>query len=164
MRIDTLFIWQEWPPARQKAFFQALLAAWMGLLALIWILLAGATAARSREAAALAAKHQQIKPMVDEILRLKAQKGALAGLGPMPAAQQVIREMGLEAKLASIRPTQVAGGGDGVQLLLEGFNLPEMIKLLENLGERGGLKIISFSLSHRLDSAKLADLQMVLGR
>ena len=164
MQMDAFFFWQEWPQARQKTFFQAALGAWIGLLILVWIMLAGATAARSREAAALAAKHRQIKPMVDEIIRLKAQKGALAGLGPMAAAQQVIREMGLEAKLSSIRPTQVAGGGDGVQLLLESFNLPELIKLLGSLGERGGLKIISFSLSHRMDSPKLADLQMVLGR
>lgn len=164
MNLDTLFFWQEWTLSRQKTFFRAVLLAWMGLLVLAWMMLAGSTTARSREAAALAAKHQQIKPMIDEILRLRAQKGALAGLGPMAAAQQIIREMGLEAKLSSLRPTQVGGGGEGVQLLLESFNLPELTKLLDNLQVRGGLKTVSFSLNHRMDAPKLADLQMVLAR
>ncbi len=163
MNIDSIFFWQEWTVTRQKTFFWALLSAWVGLLALIWAILAASTAASSREAVTFSTKHQQIKPMVDQILRLKTQKGALAGLGPMPAAQQIIREMGLEGKLSSIRPTQT-GGSESVQLLLEGFNLPELTSLLGNLGTRGGLKITSFSLNHRMDAPKLADLQMVLAR
>ena len=127
-------------------------------------MLAGSAKSASSELESLAARQLQVKPMIDEILRLKAQKGALAGLAPMPATQQVIRELGLEPKLSSIRPTQIGGGGDGVQVMLERFNLPETVKLLESLDTRGGLKIISFSLSHRLDAPKLADLQLVLGR
>lgn len=164
LNLEQLSFWQEWPVARQRTFFRALLWAWIGLLALIWILLAGATRRNASETESLAQRQAQIKPMLDELLRLKDQKGALAGLGPMPAAQQIIRELGLEPKLSSIRPTQVGGGGEGVQLMLESFNLPDLIKLLENLGSRGGLKIISFTLNHRVDAPKLADLQLVLGR
>jgi type II secretory pathway component PulM len=164
MSLSDFFLWQDLTGKQRRRLF--LFAFWFLILALLgtWAMLYLKTERSQRRIDTLAQRYAQAAPLVEQALELQARKGALAGMGPMPAAQQVIREMGLDSRLASIRPTQLGGGAEGVQLIMESLNLPELLTLMDNLDHRAGLGVLNFSLSRRLDNKDLADLQLVLSR
>jgi len=164
MKLDDLYFWQDWPLPTRKRFFISAMLGWAAVLFLIWLTLFAAT--RHGKAELKQAKHEltRAKPLVEQVVNLQAQRGALSGMTPMAAAQQVSRDMNLDDRLASVRPIQIDQGREGVQLFFEGLNLKELVGLLNDLRTRGGLKVISCNISHRIDVASLADLQLVLTR
>jgi type II secretory pathway component PulM len=164
MAVSYFFFWQDLTGRQRRWLF--LCVFWLLVAALVgtWIMFYVMEQRSQRRVDVLAQRYAQAAPLVEQALELQARKGALAGMGPMPAAQQVIREMGLDNRLASIRPTQLGGGAEGVQLIMESINLPELLTLMDNLDHRAGLGVLNFSLSRRLDNKDLADLQLVLAR
>ena len=161
---NSLLFWNDWPVRRQQVFFTALLGGWIVLLFLIWFGLWAATDSAHEHRQDLQRKYEQILPLAEEALRMGTTLGALVELGPMPAAQQIVRELKLEQNLTSIRPTQLGGGVEGVQILMESLDLPQMIDLLDQLEKRGGFSVLSFVLNHRMDDPQYADVQLVLTR
>ncbi len=165
MDLERFYIWQDWPTEKQKLFFAALVAGWALILFMIW---SGLNESQSRtQRVELGSKQQYAKvvPLVEELKAGESSRGALVDREPMTAAQQVIRDLGLDNRLTSLRPLQAgANSGEGVQVILESLNLPELVGLLRDFKVRGALKVSNFNINHRLDSPELADVQIILVR
>lgn len=165
MDLERFYIWQDWPADKQKLFFASLVAGWALILFMIW---SGLNDSQSRaERIVLSSKQQYAKvvPLVEQLKAGESSRGALVDREPMAAAQQVIRDLGLDTRLTSLRPLQGDGSsGQGVQVLLESLNLPELVALLRDFKVRGALKVNNFNVNHRLDAPELADVQIILVR
>ncbi|WP_319763675.1 type II secretion system protein GspM [Maridesulfovibrio sp.] len=165
MDLERFYIWQDWPAERQKLFFTALVAGWALILFMVWSGLAESQSKAERIMLSSKQKYAKVVPLVEQLKAGEASVGALVDREPMIAAQQVIRDLGLDGRLTSLRPLQSgADAGQGVQVLLESLNLPELIALLRDFKVRGALKVSSFNINHRLDSPELADVQIILVR
>lgn len=164
MKLDDLYFWQGWPVGRRKQYFRLMLLLWVALWAFAFTLTTWMSNAARKDAAEARSRYERVLPMAEEAMSLQTQSGNLAGMNPLATAQQVSRDLQLERKLASIRPTQMTGGQEGVQLQYEALNLPEMLALLDTLNQKGRLKVLSLIFNHRGDRPKNADLQLVLTR
>ena len=133
---------------------------WLGVF-MIFSVLGDGAASRTR---AQEAQFDKITPLVQDYLERQTVMGPLAGLSPLAAAQQITRELKLEDTLAAVRPMQITGGQEGVQMLFQALDHRQLLALLDSLTDRGGLKILSCNLNHRLDKPDFADLQLVLAR
>ncbi|WP_031482618.1 hypothetical protein [Maridesulfovibrio frigidus] len=165
MELERFFIWQDWPVEKQKLFFAALVAAWALVLFMIWSGLHESQLSAGR--VALQSKHNYSKtlPLVEQLKAGEASRGALVDREPMTAAQQVIRDLGLDTRLTSLRPLQAgSNAGEGVQVILEALNLPEIVYLMRDFNVRGGLRVSTITINHRLDTPDLADVQIILVR
>ncbi|MGE4298413.1 MAG: hypothetical protein AB7E47_10325 [Desulfovibrionaceae bacterium] len=161
--IDVRF-WEDWSAERQRQGLRLLVLAWVALwlgLFLIFSMMCDSEMSRihSQER-----QFDKITPLVQDYLERQTVMGPLAALSPLAAAQQVTRELKLDDLLAAVRPMQIAGGQDGVQMLFQSVNLKQLLALLDSLTDRGGLKILSCNLNHRLDKPDHADVQLVLAR
>lgn len=164
MKIEELFFWREFSPPRQRAFFQLVGLGSLLVFFLVWLWLwMGAADAQDR-LRTVREQDRKVSPLIQEVMALEARQVGLSNLGPLAAAQQVARDQGLDKKLSSIRPAQLGGSQDGVQVYFEGLNLPEMLGLLSNLKHRAGLRVVSCQVNRRMDAADLADVQMALTR
>ena len=164
MRIEDISFIQELSPARRRRVLALAVLAWAVVLGLAWLTLTE-TAERSRQHITDVGKEMdRVVGLVGQVMHLEAQLAALSGLAPLAAAQQVVRDQGLESKLTAIRPTQLGGGVEGVQMVFESLDLPQIINLLKQLRARGGLSTISSTVSRRLDTRDHADVQLVVVR
>ncbi|SDK54796.1 Type II secretion system (T2SS), protein M [Maridesulfovibrio ferrireducens] len=165
MELERFFIWQDWPAEKQKLFFAALVAALAFVLFLIWSGLHESQLSAGRTTLQSKLQYSKTVPLVEQLKAGEASRGALIDREPMTAAQQVARDLGLDNRLTSIRPLQAgSSSGEGVQVVLEALNLPEVVSLMRDFNVRGGLKVTSFTINHRLDSPDLADVQIILVR
>ncbi|WP_320171809.1 type II secretion system protein GspM [Maridesulfovibrio sp.] len=165
MDLERFFIWQDWPAEKQKLFFAGLVAGWALILFMIWSAMHESQAVALRTVVSTRQQFVKTVPLVEQLKAGESSRGALVDREPMAAAQQVIRDLGMDNRLSSLRPLQAGINSDqGVQVLLESINLPELVALLRDFKVRGGLKITNFSISHRLDSPELADVQIILSR
>ncbi len=165
MELERFFIWQDWPAEKQKLFFAALVAAWGLVLFMIWSGFHESQVSEARSVLQNKLQYSKTVPLVEQLKVGEASRGALIDREPMTAAQQVTRDLGLDNRLTSLRPLQSgSGSADGVQVILESLNLPELVALMRDFNVRGGLKVTSFSINHRLDTPDLADVQIVLVR
>lgn len=164
MKFEDIPFIQELSPSRRRRVLALGVLLWAALLLLAGLALSDA-AGRSRERiTAVDREMQRTAGVVEEVMHLEAQLAALSGLAPLAAAQQVVRDLGLEAKLTAVRPTQLGGGVEGVQMIFESLNLPQVLDLLRQIRSRGGLSVVSSTLSRRLDDRSLADMQLVVVR
>lgn len=164
MELDRFFFWQDWPADRQKFFFAGCVIAWGLALFMIW---SGFYESQERSQSISVRSQQkylQVQPLVEQLKAGEAARGALVEREPMAAAQQVIRDLGLDSRLTSVRPVQSGAGAGGVQVIFEALNLPEIVYLLRDFKVRGALNVSSISINHRLDSPELADVQITLSR
>lgn len=165
MELERFYIWQDWPVEKQKLFFAALVAAWALLFFMVWSGLNESQSKADRIMLSSKQKYGRTVPLVEQLKAGESSLGALIDREPMAAAQQVIRDLGLDGRLSSLRPLQAgANTSQGVQVILESLNLPELVALLRDFNVRGGLKVTSFNINHRLDSPELADVQIILVR
>ncbi|HAS88102.1 MAG TPA: hypothetical protein DCS48_02180 [Desulfovibrio sp.] len=165
MDLERFYIWQDWPAERQKMFFAALVAGWALILFMVWSGFAESQSKAERITLSSKQKYSKVVPLVEQLKAGEVSRGALVDREPMTAAQQVIRDLGLDSRLTSLRPLQAgANSGQGVQVLLESLNLPEVVALLRDFKARGALKVSNFNINHRLDSPELADVQIILVR
>lgn len=165
MELERFFIWQDWPAEKQKLFFAALVAVWALVLFMVWSGFHEAQSRDTRIALASKEKYGRTVPLVERLKAGEASRGALVDREPMAAAQQVIRDLGLDSRLSSLRPLQAGiNSSQGVQVILESINLPELVGMLRDFNVRGGLKVTNFNISHRLDAPELADVQIILSR
>ena len=140
------------------------LALCLGLTA-VFVVFWGMTGAEESRLAALRIRAERITPLVNEVLATEAQRPQdIETLAPLAAAQKVTRDLGLEAHLTSVRPSQLSGGQESVTLVYESLDLPKLIGLLQGLQQKGGLALFSAALTRRLDDRELADLQLVLAK
>ena len=165
MELERFCIWQDWPVEKQKLFFAAMVAAWALLLFMVW---SGFSESESKAVRIMLSSKQnysKVVPLVEQLKAGESSRGALIDREPMAAAQQVIRDLGLDTRLTSLRPLQAgANSSSGVQVILESLNLPEVVFLLRDFNVRGALKITNFNINHRLDTPELADVQIILTR
>ncbi|MBI9112660.1 type II secretion system protein GspM [Maridesulfovibrio ferrireducens] len=165
MELERFFIWQDWPAEKQKLFFAALVAALAFVFFMIWSGLHESQLSAGRIVLQSKLQYSKTVPLVEQLKAGEASRGALIDREPMTAAQQVARDLGLDNRLTSIRPLQAgSSSGEGVQVVLEALNLPEVVSLMRDFNVRGGLKVTSFTINHRLDSPDLADVQIILVR
>lgn len=164
MKLEELYIWRLWPVNKRKRYFQLAALAVAGIWAVVFLIFSGITAGAKSDLVAQQAKYERVSPLVQKILALESQAGDLATLSPLAAVQQAGRDLGLEDRLVSIKPTQLVGGQEGVQLMFESLNLQELMDLLHTLNVKGRLKVLSCMLNHRLDNPQLADIRLVLVR
>ena len=165
MDLERFYIWQDWPADKQKLFFTALVAGWALVLFMVWSGFAESQSKAERITISSKQKYAKVIPLVEQLKAGESSRGALVDREPMTAAQQVIRDLGLDSRLTSLRPLQAgANSGQGVQVLLESLNLPELVALMRDFNVRGALKVTNFNINHRLDSPELADVQIILVR
>ncbi len=165
MELERFFIWQDWPAEKQKLFFAALVAAWALVLFMIWSGLHESQLSAGRVAMQSKQNYSKTVPLVEQLKAGESSRGALVDREPMTAAQQVIRDLGLDTRLTSLRPLQAGSNtGQGVQVILEALNLPEIVFLMRDFNVRGGLRVSTFTINHRLDTPDLADVQIILVR
>lgn len=165
MDLERFYIWQDWPAEKQKLFFAALVAGWALLFFVIWSGFNESQSKAERIMLSSKQKYAKVVPLVEELKSGESSRGALVDREPMTAAQQVIRDLGLDSRLSSLRPLQAgANTSEGVQVILESLNLPELVALLRDFNVRGALKVTNFNINHRLDSPELADVQIILVR
>lgn len=164
MELDRYLFWQDWPADSQKLFFAGCVVAWGIVLFMIW---SGFYESQERSQSIIIRSQQkyfQVQPLVGQLKSVETAQGALVGREPMAAAQQVIRDLSLDARLTSVRPVQTGGSSGGVQVIMEALNLPELVLLLRDFKSRGALIVSNINISHRLDSPELADVQITLSR
>lgn len=164
MALYELYFWQNWPVKRQKSFFQLMVLAWAALLVLICFSVSMSGEKSLDRAERMKKSYEKAAPLVAEYMSLKGNRGALTDMGPMATAQQITRDLGLEKKLSSVRPMDLDAGSQGVQLIFDGLDLPQILAFMKEIKIKGGLKVLTFSLTHKLDNDRLANLQMVLTR
>lgn len=164
MKVEDLLFWREFSPPRQKTFFQLVGLGALLVFFLVWLWLWMATTEAQDRLRSAREQERKVSPLIAEVTALEARQVGLSNLGPLAAAQQVARDQGLDKKLSSIRPAQLGGNQEGVQVYFEGLNLPEMLGLLSNLKHRAGLRVVSCQVNRRMDVADLADVQMALTR
>lgn len=153
MDLERFYIWQDWPADKQKLFFTALVAGWALVLFLVWSGFAESQSKAERITLSSKQKFAKVVPLVEQLKAGESSRGALVDREPMTAAQQVIRDLGLDGRLTSLRPLQAGpNSGQGVQVLLESLNLPELVALMRDFNVRGALKVTNFNINHRLDS------------
>ena len=162
--LEDLMFWLVWPARRRRRYLVGAMIVWVCLWVAVFAGLSMANSDLRKGMDTLKTRYERVRPLAREVLELQSRTGQFASLSPLAAAQQVGRELKLEEKLASVRPKQLGGGQEGVQLLFEALNLGELLDLLQGLGDRGGLKVMTCNLIHRLDNPKLVDLQLVLAR
>ena len=164
MRLDDFFFWQDWPFRRHRRYYQTVALLWLCFWGGLFVCLLLGTVGLEKATSRLKRSVEQVRPVSEEIQSLEAQIGQLASLSPLAATQQVARELSLDGKLASIRPKPLGGGQEGVQVLYESLDLGEFLNLLDYHVNRGGMKILSCNVLHRMDNPRRIDLQLVLTR
>lgn len=164
MRIEDIPFIQELSPARRKRVLALGVLLWAVVLLLGWLALSEAPALARERIAATGREMERTAGLVGQVMHIEAQLAALSGLAPLAAAQQVVRDLGMEKRLTAIRPTQLGGGMEGVQMIFESLDLPQIINLLKQMRSRGGLSTVSATLSRRLDARDRADMQLVVVR
>lgn len=164
MRLDILPFMQDWPPRRRRRFLQGVTLAVGGAWAVCFLVLTTMTDAAAERTKAVQQRYDRVAPLVEEAVTLQARKGTLASMKPLAAAQQVSRDLKLDSRLASLRPAQLAGGQEGVQLFFESLDLAQLYDLLEAIQDRSGLKVFSMNFTRRMDVPDRADIQLVLVR
>lgn len=156
----------QFVPANKRKYLYPCAAAAVALVFLAaFMILSGLISDADDRIGKLAQRHNQIIPLVREIKALQSTAGqSLRPMEPLAASQQISRDLRLEANLASVRPVNLVGEKEGVQVFFESLDLDQLVDLLISLESRGGLQVYSYSLSRRMDKPQLADLQMVLTR
>ncbi len=164
MRIEDIPFIQELSPARRKRVLALGVLLWAVVLLLGWLALSEAPGLARERIKATGREMERTAGLVGQVMHMEAQLAALSGLAPLAAAQQVVRDLGMEKRLTAIRPTQLGGGVEGVQMIFESLDLPQIINLLKQMRSRGGLSTVSATLSRRLDARDRADMQLVVVR
>jgi type II secretory pathway component PulM len=153
------------PHNRRKYVYPAVPAVLGLVFIILFSTMAGMTADNERRLQTLSERYDRIVPMVRELRLLQNRGGeSLRPMKPLAAVQQISRDLNLEPNLASVRPMNLMGDQEGVQVLFESINLDQLVGLLTSLNSRAGLQVFSFNFNRRLDESTLANLQMVLTR
>lgn len=155
---------EDWPPARRRRFMMGAAVFVAGMWAVVFMVLSGMTQTARDRVRSVQDRFDRVAPLVEEAVALSEGRGRLASMNPLAASQQVSRDLKLEKKLASVRPAQLGGGREGVQLFFESLDLKELYDLLTAIQDRSGLKIFSMTMTRRLDVTNRADIQFVLAR
>ena len=153
------------PHSRRKYAYPLMAAAVVVLFVAVYAALSNMAESREQKLEDLAARYDKVVPLVAELRALQAQGGgSLRPMEPLAAVQEVSRELKIERNLASVRPMNLVGEKEAVQVFFESINLDQLVGLLEALESMAGLQVFSFNLSRRMDDPDLANLQMVLTR
>lgn len=165
MKISEILNLSFIPHNRRGLIYPAAALGALLLFAGVFSVISGITADTEKTIQDLSKRRERIIPMVEELRSLQQQGGSsLRPMEPLAAAQQIARDLKIEANLASIRPMNMVGDQEAVQVFFESLNLDQLMGLLISLESRAGLQVFSFNLNRRMDDPKLANLQMVLTR
>jgi len=165
VKISDLFNLSTVPHHRRKLLYPGMALGVALFFLALFSSLSGMSASARQKLDTLSERRERILPLVDELRARQDQGGkSLRPMEPLAAAQQISRDLGMEANLASIRPMNMVGGKEGVQVFFESINLDQLTGLLVSLEARAGLTVFSVNLNRRMDNPKLANLQMVLTR
>lgn len=85
-------------------------------------------------------------------------------VSPFAAVQQAVRDINLEPNLTSVRPASTPGGREGVRILVENLNLPQMISLFDSFQNQAGLELVSGNINKRVDNPQRVDITLLLTR
>lgn len=164
-QLEALLAWREANFMRSRQAPLVVASTLAALFIILFLILLTMTTAAERRSHILQDRMARVAPMVKTIQTAQTRApGEMSGLTPLAAAQRISRDLGLERHLASVRPSQVAGGREAVLLIYESLNMPQIVSLMRGLTGTAGLSLYSASLTHRLDNAKLANLQLTLAR
>ncbi len=162
-RIVMLAAWQTRPEGEKKRIrmLMVFLAALLPLVTWSWIN-SSATQVR-QDTEQVMSRYERALPLATEVqAAASAHTEKMTGISALAATQQIAREMGIEDRLTSIRPSRALQGREGVQIYLEDLNLPEILQLFDRIEHQAGLQIVTANLNKRPDNPKRADLMLVL--
>lgn len=163
-KIALLMAWHTRSQAEQKriAAFVLVLSVLVPLFVWSWLNVAVSQARTEREE--IISRYERALPLTADISSPSESSDTKGDqISPLALAQKVMRDAGLDNRLASIRPAQELQGRDGVQLYLENMNLPELLHLFSGVQQQSGLHIVSCDLKRRMDNSRRMDARLILG-
>jgi len=163
-RISYLTAWQARSGTEQKRIALSLLFLALLIPASVWFWINSASGQYLNEKDQIIQRYERALPLAVRVIAAGQGQADATGLSPLAATQQVARDMGIEDKLASIRPSGALQGREGVQIHIENLNLPLLLHLFESLKNQAGLQIISGNLNKRMDNPQRMDVSLVLAR
>lgn len=165
MRIYDIINLSFAPHNQRKYIYPAAALFMMTIIVITFSGISGMRGDSKNELRALAERYDRVVVLAGELSTLQKRGGSsLRPMEPLAAVQQISRDLKLETNLASVRPMNLMGEKEGVQVFFESINLDQLIGLLTSMESRAGLQVSSFNISRRMDKRDLADLQMVLTR
>jgi len=162
-KISILLAWPTRSESEKKrlSLFIILLAALFPMV--VWSWISSSTARTMEDAEQIIDRYERALPLAVEVMAADTSRTEVtANVSSLAAVQKIARQMDLEDKLASIRPSRSLQGRDGVQIYMEDLDLLELLRLFENLENQAGLQVISGNINKRLDNPERVDLNLVL--
>lgn len=163
-KVSALISWQARSAHEQKriASFLIMLAVLLPLS--LWFWINSAIQQNIAEKDQIISRYEKAVPLAEQIQTAIPDQNNLEQLSPLAAAQQVARDMGIEEKLTSIRPTRALQGRPSVQIHIQDLDLPQLLHFFANLETQAGLQLISGNLNKRAENPARMDLSLVLAR
>ncbi|WP_291321882.1 hypothetical protein [Desulfonatronospira sp.] len=160
-----MLAWDTRSPGEQKRVAFFLLFAAVLLPVILWSWISSAASDVLQDTRNIKARYERALPLAAEIGKsMELESESIAHLSPLAGIQKVIRDAGLEDRLASLRPSSNSTAQDGVQLYLERLDLIELLYFFETLSNISDLNIVSCRLDRRMDSPEHMDVRLVLSR
>ena len=91
-------------------------------------------------------------------------KNKMISGGLLSFVQKVGNDLGMEEKIASLKPKTAQGDRSAVSVRFEQLNLNDIINILSRIDAYSDLEIDSLSLNRRFDDKNLADLYMEISK
>ncbi|MFN2267603.1 MAG: type II secretion system protein GspM, partial [Desulfonatronovibrio sp.] len=157
-KVSTLISWQSRSVHDQKRIALLLIFLTVLLPLSVWIWINSAIQQNLAEKDQIISRYEKAAPLAELIKDAKPDKNNLQGLSPLAATQQVVRDMGIEAKMTSIRPARALQGLNGVQIHIQDLDLPQLLHFFTNLKTQAGIQLISGNLNKRADNPARMDL------
>ncbi len=160
-----LLAWQARSVAEKRRIAAFLLLGAVMLPAFCWSWINASASETREETLQVKARFERALPLAQEVAEYQQEQDrSMPDLSALATAQQIARDMHLEDKLSSIRPSRAVSDRDGVQLYLENLNLAELLQLFRNLQQQAGFEVVSANLNRRLDHERRMDVNLVLVR
>ncbi len=132
---------------------------------IIWLWINSASDSARKETERIVYRYERALPLAEKIRADRSRpEQAGAHRSALAAAQGVIRDIELEERLASVSPSRSLSGRDGVEMYLQGLNLPEILHLFESLDSAAGLKIVNCNLNRSQNNPERMDVSLSLTR
>ncbi len=132
---------------------------------LIWMGISSASDRAGEDTERIISRYERALPLAEKIQADQSgQEQSETHRSSLAAAQGVIRDIELEERLASVSPSRSLSDREGVEMYLQGLNLPEILHLFQSLDSAAGLKIVNCNLNRSQNNPQRMDVSLSLTR
>lgn len=164
MNLQNIFFWENLSFNAKSRLIYGLVLLICCIALFIWFSLYAQTQQTKEEISRVSSRYEEVLPLAQKIVQLQNQQTNVSEMAPMPAAQNVVKQLQLRDHMASISPIQLGPGQEAVQMYFESLNLPQIVDLMHNLEKQAGFRVMNFQFNHRMEDNDLADIKVVISR